>query len=512
MTDVDKGSRTDGPTLEGLLEQVGQGGRAMIGQATRALVRRFGDRGSCILIAGRVRVVLSTEVPTMIDFSVDLARYPEIAAALASHEVVAIEDVRHSAMLEPIAHLLPNRLGAVVVIPLVVGARCLGVIMAQSERPTEISPEDVAAARLEGRLVATLLDLQFGYELDNELKLMAPAVGALTLASRAPYAADSAPAPTLGNGRRILVAEDDPDQGALLEALLTRENFAVVLTSDGEELLSRAFGAPPDLILLDGQMPLLSGFDAAERLHADARTSNVPVLFLSGAKDLLARVRDLKPDSIDFLRKPYSAPELLARIERSLNRNEAREELLAQAEVDVLTGLGNARALNRSLTVEQFRISRYGATSAIVMMDVDKLKTINDQHGHVVGSRVLQAIGQLIRLTIRETDLAARYGGDEFVVILAHTTAAEGGAFAERLLDRLRELRPEGLDVSMSVGVAGLGSSEERTGDALLASADAAAYRAKRLGGNRACIFDSTLDLVGPDGRPPDGRPPDGRP
>jgi two-component system, cell cycle response regulator len=432
----------------------------------------------------------------MIDFSVDLARYPEIAAALATHEVVAIEDVRQSAMLEPIANFLPSRLGAVVVIPLVVGGRCLGVIIPQSERAREMSPADLAAARLEGRLVATLLDLQFGHELENELKLRDPAVGALTLDSGAPYAAESTHAPTVGNKRRILVAEDDPDQGALLEVLLAGEDFEVVLTGNGKELLSRAFNAPPDLILLDGQMPLLNGFDAAERLHADARTSNVPVLFLSGAKDLLIRIRGLKPDNVDFLRKPYSAPELLARIERALNRNEARAELLAQAEVDVLTGLGNARALSRSLTVEQRRMSRYGSTAAIVMMDVDKLKTINDQHGHVVGSRVLQAIGQLIRSIVRETDLAARYGGDEFVVILAHTTAAEGGAFAERVLTRLRELRPEGLVVSMSVGVAHLETSQEKTGDALLAPADAAAYRAKRLGGNRACIFDVTLDLV----------------
>jgi diguanylate cyclase (GGDEF)-like protein len=498
MRDVDKRSPIDAPTLEGLLGQVGHGGRAMIAQATRALVTRFGDRGSCLLIADRARVVLSTEVPSMIDFSVDLARYPEIRVALASRDVVAIEDVRQSPILEPIVNLLPNRLGAVVVVPLVVGARCLGVMMAQSERPREMSPADVAAARLEGRLVATLLDLQFGNALDDELNpLPTPSGAALTLPARAPCNADSPLASTAGIKRRILVAEDDPDQGALLDALLTREGFEVVLTSNGEELLRRAYGVPPDLILLDGQMPLLNGFDAAERLHADARTSNVPVLFLSGAKDLLVRIRSLKPDTLDFLRKPYSAPELLARIERSFNRIEARDELRAQAEVDVLTGLGNARALDRSLTVEQSRISRYGATSAIVMMDLDKLKTINDHHGHVVGSRVIQAIGQLLRITIRETDLAARYGGDEFVVILAHTTAAEGGAFAERFLDRVRELRPEGLDVSMSAGVACLGASEER-GDALLAEADAAAYRAKRLGGNRACVFDRTLDLVRP--------------
>lgn len=499
MAEVDGPSTIGVPTLEGLLDQVGQGGRALIGQATRALVARLGDRGSCLLIADRARVVLSTEVPNMVDFSVDLARYPEIAVALASREVVAIEDVRRSTVLEPISRLLPERLGAVVVVPLVVRARCLGVILAQSERPRTMSAADLEAARIEGRLVATLLDLQFGNELDDELN--PPTVRSeATLAStaRAPYGAASPLACTVGVKRRILIAEDDPDQGALLEALLTSEDFEVVLTGNGEELLSRAFGAPPDLILLDGQMPLLSGFDAAERLHADARTSDVPVLFLSGAKDLLIRIRGLKPDTMDFLRKPYSAPELLARIERSLSRNEARVELRAQAELDVLTGLANARALDRGLAVERSRISRYGATSAVVMMDVDKLKIINDRYGHVVGSRVLQAIGQLLRITIRETDLAARYGGDEFVVILPHTTAAEGGAFAERFLSRLRELRPQGLEVSMSVGVACLVASQAGTEDALLAQADAAAYRAKRAGGNRACVFNSAIDSIRP--------------
>ncbi|HTB61648.1 MAG TPA: diguanylate cyclase [Polyangia bacterium] len=284
----------------------------------------------------------------------------------------------------------------------------------------------------------------------------------------------------------------------MIDDILSGEGFDVVLTRNGEDLLTQARGAPPDLILLDGHMPILNGFHAAESLHADPRTSGVPILFLSAAEDLLFRIRGLKPDTIDFLRKPYAPAELLARIERALKQGLVYEELRAEAEVDALTGLSNARALVKSLTIEQSRISRYGATSAVVMMDVDKLKAINDRHGHVVGSRILQAIGELLRGMIRETDLAARYGGDEFVAILAHSTTAEGCAFAERFLGQIRELRPEGIDVSMSIGIASLGGSDDQSSDVLLANADAAAYRAKRLGGNRACVFDSELDLMMP--------------
>jgi two-component system, cell cycle response regulator len=492
MVETEQRLSTETGNLERLLGEVGRGGRALIGEATRALARRFGDRGSCVLVDDRARVVLATEVPGLSELRIDLTRYPEITTALVSHEIVVIENVRRSTTLEPVANLLPNHLGAVVVIPLVTGRRCLGVITIRSEQPREARQTDVAAARFEGRLLATLLELQFGRGLGDELKLPA-----LAPEDVVPLAVRPSHQPT-GKRPRILVAEDDVDQGAMIDNILSGAGFDVELTRNGEDLLTQARRAPPDLILVDGHMPILNGFHAAQSLHADPRTSGVPILFLSAAEDLLFRIRGLKPGTTDFLRKPYEPPELLARIERALNQGLVYEELRAEADVDALTGLGNARALIKSLALERSRISRYGATSAVVMMDVDKLKAINDRHGHVVGSRVLQAIGALLQGMIRETDRAARYGGDEFVAILAHSSAAEGGAFAERFLGRIRQLWPEGVDVSMSIGIASLDGSADQSSDVLLANADAAAYRAKRLGGNRACIFDSELDMSTP--------------
>jgi two-component system cell cycle response regulator len=478
--------------LERLLREVGRGRRALIGEGTRALVSRFGDRGSCVLIDGSARVVFSTEASDVTEFNVDLARYPEITAAVSRRDVVAIEDVRRSTILAPIASLLPSHLGSVVVVPLVVGSQCVGVVAVRSDRPREFLQTDVAAARLEGRLLATLLELQFGSRVSSEIKLP------VEVPANAVQLGDPPVLLSTCRRRRILVAEDDIDQAAIIDEFLSDEGFDVVLTQNGNDLVSQARRERPDLILLDGNMPILDGFHAAQHLHADPRTSHVPIIFLSGAEDLLLRIQGLDPEMIDFLRKPYAPSELLARVERALKQGLLYRRLRSEAEVDALTGLSNARALVKSLTVEQSRILRYGATSAVVMMDVDKLKTINDRHGHIVGSRMLQAIGELLRSMIRDTDLAARYGGDEFVAILAHTSVAEGGAFAERFLTRVRQLSVEGIDISMSIGIASLDGWDGQSGDDLLANADAAAYRAKRLGGNRVCLYDGALDMRRP--------------
>jgi diguanylate cyclase (GGDEF)-like protein len=295
---------------------------------------------------------------------------------------------------------------------------------------------------------------------------------------------------------RILIGEDDREQALALRSILLDEDYDVALASDGAQVVRLAQTLRPDLVLLDLHMPVLDGFDALEELVADPRSCDVPIMIVSGADDLLPRMRGLKLDTVDFLRKPFSLLELLARIDRSLQQAAARSHLRLEASIDDLTGLGNARFLRERLALEQSRIARYGTHSAIVMVDVDKLKVINDQHGHVVGSRILKAIGDTLRTEIRDTDLAARYGGDEFVVLLPHTTSAEAGAFAERALAVLRRLKPEGVDVSMSLGVAALEGATGQSIDLVFAQADAAAYRAKRSGGGRVCIYDSTIDVV----------------
>ncbi|MEP6654325.1 MAG: diguanylate cyclase [Myxococcales bacterium] len=490
----------DGSDIEALVNASARGARALIAAATHAVVARLGERGSCVLVTEVPRVVYSTEFPSLVDFSLHLPRYPEIAAAVASKEVVIVDDVATSPLLAPVAHLLPARLGAVAVVPLLAEKRCLGVIIVQSSTPRGPSAAAVSAVRLDGRVVGSLLEQRWGDELARQLGC-AP-TPPLTEAARAhssdrhlapawddrvPAMVDGAPERTR---RRLLIADDDSEDASWLAELLGDEGFDVRCAVNGADAVHQARQDTPDLILLDVHMPVMDGFSAAAELAQDPRTMAVPVLFLSAAEDLMSRVRHFDRDGVDFLRKPYSFVELVARIEKSLKQADARNHLRLDANIDELTGLGNLRCLREHIQKEQSRMGRTGSALTIVMIDVDKLKRINDEHGHVVGSRVLKAIGETLHSEIRPTDLAVRYGGDEFVVLLPHTQTDDGVVFAERALSRINALRPEGIEITLSVGVAGVNRLAGLSVDGLLARADAAAYRAKHLGGNRVCKHD----------------------
>jgi len=248
------------------------------------------------------------------------------------------------------------------------------------------------------------------------------------------------------------------------------------------------------LVLLDVALPDGDGFRVARELTSDRRTARTPILFLSGATDLPSRVRDLHGVEADFLRKPYALDELLARVEHALERGESNRRLNRTARIDELTGLGNLRLFQERMAIEASRIERYGTVLSIVVIDVDALKAINDRHGHSMGSAVLKAIGGALAAQMRDTDMAARYGGDEFVAVLPHTELAEAGAFADRLIGSIRRLRPAGLPVSVSVGVASFDAHADGYVQQVFERADAAAYRAKRLGGDRVCRQPSASD------------------
>src|SRR5437879_5669492 len=157
----------------------------------------------------------------------------------------------------------------------------------------------------------------------------------------------------------------------------------------------------------------------------------------------------------DYLAKPFSEQELMARVDRTLKLTAQKEHFRALAQTDGLTGLPNFRSFHARLEEEVSRAHRYGHPLACAMVDLDGLKEINDKLGHAAGNRAIVALADAVREELRDTDFAARYGGDEFVVLLSQTNEDQGALSAERLRRRLAEASEQaGLRVHGSIGVA----------------------------------------------------------
>jgi diguanylate cyclase (GGDEF)-like protein len=266
-------------------------------------------------------------------------------------------------------------------------------------------------------------------------------------------------------------------------------SYEVLSAADGEASIAIARAERPDLILMDQFMPRLDGLGAIERLRADPVTEDIPIILVSARADETIRVRGLDLGAVDFLAKPFSEQELRARLDRTLRLVRSQSVLRELAETDALTGLANLRAFRMRLDEEVKRVRRYRTPLTCVMADMDHLKAINDQLGHSAGDLAIGAVARTLAEELRETDFGARYGGDEFVLLLPHTGQEEGRVFAERLCTRLRNspLNVAGrrILVAASFGVAELRDpSTDEAGDELVQAADAAMYQVKDRGKN----------------------------
>jgi diguanylate cyclase (GGDEF)-like protein len=435
------------------------------------------QHGVAVLIESGTRVRAATEV-SLLETVLDLDRYTAVTEAMKRHEIVIFAWDGGDAAAAP--HAAGGlAAGWAMALPLEVGAHLLGTLVLRSIETPRPDPNRLATAAVLAQVGAGLF------------------LHGLRAAGRGRLAAvNAASTASAGGRRRLLLVEDDDDIAIELQDALELEGYDVVAERSGETGLLSALRHPPDLVVLDVRLPDRDGFSVARELAEDQRTAGVPILFLSAAEDLSTRVRHLHNEEMDFLAKPFLLKDLVTRIQQSLLRADTRRRLVQTAHLDELTGLGNLRLFEERLATEAARTDRYHTPLTIVVMDLDKLKAINDAHGHSVGSAVLRAVGETLKHAIRETDLAARYGGDEFVVLLPHTDLVHGTAFAERFLNGIRNLRPNGLAITMSVGVACFDARVDDSAKHLFERADQASYRAKREGGDRVRIDEPRLNTI----------------
>lgn len=296
---------------------------------------------------------------------------------------------------------------------------------------------------------------------------------------------------------KILVVDDNPDNVDLLTQYLSGLDYEVIPAYDGQEALLSADREDIDLILLDVMLPGMSGFDVCRRLKAQEGTNFIPIVLVTVRDDTRSKLEGFAAGADDYITKPFDIEELSARVKSLLRIKTLQDQLrdananLAEMSVtDGLTGIYNHRHFIERLESETARAMRYQRPLAVIMLDVDHFKQVNDRHGHLFGDFVLVKLGKLMGTIARAGDLVARYGGEEFVVLVTETDGA--AMLAERIRRGVEQadFTHDGhqADIRLSAGVCQALPGSVENGNGLLRIADEALYEAKQLGRNRVVV------------------------
>jgi len=283
--------------------------------------------------------------------------------------------------------------------------------------------------------------------------------------------------------RNILVVDDNLDKLQLLEAALSLAGYHVTTAMDGEEALAAIESYQPDLVITDVMMPRMNGYELAQRIRANPQTKFIPVIMQTAAG---RRIEDLRRASevgaLGYITDPSDLDLLLSRTRTLLEFKAYLDVCEEAAFTDHLTGLANRRRFERQLEREVNRTLRLGHPFCLLMVDIDNFKKLNDTFGHSAGDEAIRSISKALREGTRGIDLAARFGGEEFSILLVETPLERGLEVAERLRVAIKNISlPSRAQVTASFGVAECPSSAQ-TASEILSAADRLLYEAKRNG------------------------------
>jgi diguanylate cyclase (GGDEF)-like protein len=295
---------------------------------------------------------------------------------------------------------------------------------------------------------------------------------------------------------KVLVVDDQYDNVKLLAFELSDHGYEVLTAFNGPQALDVARQADPDVILLDVMMPGMNGVEVCRELKKDVNLRHIPVIMVSAREMDEDVIRGLDAGAHDYVTKPFNTRIVMARVRSAARSKEAHDtiaemnERLAEiATTDGLTGVKNYRHLREALDTAVALAIRKGFALSMIMLDVDHFKMINDAFGHAIGDAVLCGTAAVLRTKVREYDVVARYGGDEFAILLPMTEAAAARSLAERLRETISEHPWPSASVTISLGVATVHKPYPQVVK-LVEQADRALYQSKRAGRNRVTHHD----------------------
>ncbi len=263
-----------------------------------------------------------------------------------------------------------------------------------------------------------------------------------------------------------------------------------------------------DLVISDLDMPVMNGLELLRKMRSSGKRHlmNMPVIVLAGSEDIKIKSDAFIAGANDFVPKKFDKVELLARVrvhqklaQTIRQLEESRRILKSQADTDALTGLINRRCFFSKTENMMALMQRQSEHFSIIMMDLDHFKAINDTYGHQAGDYVLKTTARVFESVVRESDVLARIGGEEFIIIAPYTNLMAGLVLAERLRKNIEEhefiYNDNRLQVTLSLGLAASDPNTEVNLEALITEADGRLYTAKARGRNRVCASDTNEKL-----------------
>ncbi len=298
--------------------------------------------------------------------------------------------------------------------------------------------------------------------------------------------------------RPILVLDEDPETLELMMEPLRWEGYDVRGLTSPQEAAEFLNYWKPQMIIVDPDFSNHDGLEYLNSLIGHLDSTSLIVVSSESSTDRITQCLDL--GASDYIVSPFIPLEFLARVRTQLRFMDAKEELIAAneklkelVEIDDLTGLFNMRSMYQKLEFEMERGKRFNRPVTVVMIDMDHFKSVNDGHDHLFGSYVISEVGHIIKGSTRNIDIPARYGGDEFLIILSETPLAGVELFCERLRKRIENnvfsCGIDSMKLTLSLGFCSTEPGESISPKELVRRADVALYEAKKLGRNRATNY-----------------------
>ena len=288
----------------------------------------------------------------------------------------------------------------------------------------------------------------------------------------------------------IVIVDDQESMGTFYKAVLEQAGCTVKFYSSARELFTNLDDLSPDIFLLDLMMPDVDGLEVAKMIRQEHKFDFAPILFITADEQDISRLKAIDAGADDVINKTTSIQSITKQL---LMRLERASKVKAFVAKDPLTGVLNHGQIVELANQAIHSQHRRKSNSALAIIDVDLFKKVNDLHGHIMGDKVLCALGQLLSNSVRETDRVGRYGGEEFVIVFEDCSLTDAAKKVQAIKQTFSKLKfgnePNRFSVSFSAGLVDLQFYEAV--QPAIATADKALYKAKMSGRNRVVIYNS---------------------